>query len=166
VTILGGAWLRWFSFSALAGIGLGALWWLAAPGGAFYGDVQDYNTWLGRDLVLGALAVAGGLASGCLLVGAGRRRGTVSAAHFAAVVLGALLGSVLAWRTGVFAGDLFHVPPANMASPSMVFSLRVPSVLLLWPLACAAAVFVWTTVNYAIVPNPQEAHATAGKLEP
>ncbi|MDQ0275802.1 hypothetical protein QO003_000105 [Arthrobacter silviterrae] len=165
MTFIGGAWLRWFALSALAGIGLGALWWLAAPGGAVYGDVRDYNTWLGRDLVLGVLAVAGGLASACLLVGAGRRRGAVSTAHFAAVILGALLGSVLAWRTGVFAGDLFHVPPANMASPSMVFSLRVPSILLLWPLACAATVFVWTTVNYAIVPSPQEARATAGKLE-
>ena len=150
-------WQRWFTLSAGAGVVLGILWWLAAPGGAFYGDGKDYAIWLARDLVLGGLCVLAGLTAAVLLVRAAARRGggADATARLLAVVAGGLLGSVLAWRMGVFAGDLFRTPPDNMPNPSMVFSLRSPTVLLLWPLATAAAVFLFTFLTNAFVPTPR-----------
>ena len=65
-----------------------------------------------------------------------------------ALLVSGLAGSVLAWRIGVFAGDLFQTVPENLPSPSMIFSLRSPSVLLLWPLASAAVLFVVHFIGY------------------
>ncbi|ALE07676.1 hypothetical protein AL755_08320 [Arthrobacter sp. ERGS1:01] len=150
-----GTWQRWLLGSALAGIGWGVVWWLAAPGGAFYGNGTDYAVWLPRDLMLGAISVLAGFAMGVLLVRAADRPGGRAGAvtRLLAATVGGLLGSVIAWRIGVFAGDLFHTPPANMPNPSIVFSLRSSSILLLWPLAAAAVVFVHTFVSYAFVPS-------------
>ncbi|MCQ9164251.1 MULTISPECIES: hypothetical protein [unclassified Arthrobacter] len=148
-------WLRWLALSMAAGIVAGIVWWLAAPGGAFYGQGKDYTVWPGRDLVLAGVCVLCGLLAGMLLARHAARYGTGAAARFLAVLAGGLLGSVLAWRVGVFAGDLFQTPPDNMPSPSMVFSLRSPSVLLLWPLAASAVVFVYAFLAYTFVPQPR-----------
>ncbi|PYH00874.1 hypothetical protein CVV67_07935 [Arthrobacter stackebrandtii] len=138
-------WGAWALFFAATGIVAGITWWLAAPGGAFYGSGTDYQTWLPRDLTLGLLLLAAGVATGVLaLRGWKMPRGGagLSLPMYLCMVLGCLAASVLAWRIGVFAGDLFQTPPDNMANPSIVFSLRSPTVLLLWPLASSLLV-VW-----------------------
>ncbi|WP_269936832.1 hypothetical protein [Arthrobacter sp. HY1533] len=149
-------WRRWLGFCAAAGAAAGVLWWLIAPGGAFHGDSTDHATWFARDAVLAILLVAGGIISAVLAMG-GRRRtrmGGSAQSPLIAVVLAVAgaAGAVIAWRTGVFAGDLFHKPPADMASPSMVFSLRSGSILLLWPLASSVVVFAWSLISYSFVP--------------
>lgn len=144
--------LPWVLLTGAGGLGVGVAWWLLAPGGAFYGDVTDYATWLARDLAFGALCIVAGIATAVLLLRSNRSGDARLRIKFAATIVGSLLGSVLAWRMGVFAGDLFHVPPANMANPSMVFSLRAASVLFLWPLAVAFVVFVHACIRYALAP--------------
>lgn len=149
-------WRRWLGFSAAAGIVAGVLWWLIAPGGAFRGDGTDYDTWFARDAVLAILLAAGGLVSAVLAMG-GRRRTRLGGSEQSPLLVAVLAvagaaGAVIAWRIGVFAGDLFHKPPANMANPSMVFSLRSGAVLLLWPLASSAVVFAWMFISYFFVP--------------
>ncbi|WP_146238873.1 hypothetical protein [Arthrobacter livingstonensis] len=150
-------WQRWFALSSGAGVVLGILWWLAAPGGAFYGEGKDYTIWVARDLVLAGLGVLAGLTAAVLLVRAAARHGggAGATARLLAAAAGGLLGSVLAWRLGVFAGDLFQTPPDNLPNPSMVFSLRSASVLLLWPLVTTAVVFLYTFLAYSFVPAPR-----------
>ncbi|MGA7203846.1 MAG: hypothetical protein WBX27_04355, partial [Specibacter sp.] len=149
------SWGRWFVLSAAAGIVVGIAWWLAAPGGAFYGVGTDYTIWFPRDLMLGGLGVLAGLVAAVLLVRTAGSQGAGAMARLLAVIAGGLLGSVIAWRIGIFAGDLFRTPPANMPNPSIVFSLRASSVLLLWPLVTAAAVFLYTFVAYVLTPAPR-----------
>ena len=162
-------WRRWLGFCAAAGMVAGVLWWLLAPGGAFHGDGTDYNTWFARDAVLAILLAVGGVVSAVLAMG-GRRRtrlgGSAQSPLLVAILaVAGAVGAVIAWRIGVFAGDLFHKPPADMANPSMVFSLRSGAVLLLWPLASSAVVFAWTFISYFFVPAaprlemPAAAHA-------
>jgi hypothetical protein len=146
------SWGRWFILSAGFGIVVGIAWWLAAPGGAFYGKGTDYTIWFPRDLVLAGLGVLAGLASAILLVRATNRHGAGAMARLLAVIVGGLLGSVIAWRIGIFAGDLFQTPPTNMPNPSIVFSLRASTVLLLWPLVTAVTVFLYSFVAYAFLP--------------
>ncbi|MGO4383944.1 hypothetical protein [Specibacter sp. RAF43] len=147
-------WPAWFGGSAAAGIVLGLLWWFAAPGGAWYGKGPDFSIWPPRDLTLAGLCVLAGVAAGILVgrsatqAGAGRR--------FVAVVAGGLLGSVIAWRTGIFAGDLFATRPDNLPNPSMVFSLRAASTLLLWPLAAACATFFHAFLSHLFAPARTE----------
>lgn len=153
------SWLAWF---VATGFVAGVLWWLIAPGGAFYGDGTDFTIWFPRDFTLAALMVVAGLVSAALALRGQflpqrRRKNTSekpSRTLFAALVVGGFAASVLAWRTGVFAGDLFHTPPENMASPSMVFSLRSPTVLILWPLASCAVVFVRQLIAYSFTSGP------------
>lgn len=166
-------WRRWLAFSAVTGVAAGILWWLLAPGGAFYGDGKDFAVWLPRDATLGLLLLLAGILSAVLVLrgrGKSARQGNAPASGtenvlLAALAVGGFAGSVIAWRMGVFAGDLFHTPPDNMANPSIVFSLRSASVLILWPLASVAVVFVSTLVSYSFFPAPAEAlvpAATAG----
>lgn len=162
-------WRRWLAFSAVAGVAAGILWWLLAPGGAFYGDGKDFEVWLPRDATLGLLMLVAGILSAVLVLRGRRktaRQGSAPAsgtetALMAALAVGGFAGSVIAWRIGVFAGDLFHTPPDNMANPSIVFSLRSASVLILWPLASIAVVFVSTLVSYSFFPAPVESRAEA-----
>lgn len=148
-------WRRWFLLTAAAGVLVGLAWWLAAPGGAFYGDGKDYTIWFGRDMVLAGLGVLAGLVTAGLLLWAAAKQDydKHSTARFLAAMAGAVLGSVIAWRIGVFAGDLFATPPANMANPSIVFSLRSPSVMVFWPLVTAAVVFIYRLVAYLARPS-------------
>ncbi|MDJ0318156.1 MULTISPECIES: hypothetical protein [Arthrobacter] len=170
-TTTGGVWREWLGFSAVTGVGAGVLWWLLAPGGAFYGEGKDFEIWFPRDATLsGLLLLAGILAA--VLVHRGRMRSSRPADSPAsssqgilllAVAVGGLVGSVIAWRVGVFAGDLFHTPPNNMTSPSMVFSLRSASVLILWPMASLLIIFISNLLSYAFGPvsgNPRASIAT------
>lgn len=167
----GALWLRMLVASTVTGLGAGILWWLLAPGGAFYGDGKNSEIWFLRDATLGILLMFAGLLSAVMVLRtrgtSGRRAETKkslgpatgstriavpsTAALFALVVTG-FVGSVIAWRMGVFAGDLFRTPPTNMANPSIVFSLRSASVLLLWPLISVVVVFFTTLVTYSLFP--------------
>lgn len=147
-------WRHGLGFSAVLGALLGVAWWLLAPGGAFYGDGEDYTVWLPRDAVLAVLLVVGGILSAVWLLRQRREapHGPLPAVAFAAMAAGGFAGSVLAWRMGVFAGDLFHTPANNLPHPSMVFSLRSPTVLILWPLASVITAFLAQLFNYGIHP--------------
>lgn len=147
-------WRHGLGFSAVLGAVLGVAWWLLAPGGAFYGDGEDYTAWFPRDAVLAVLMVAGGILSAVWLLRQRRvsAHGPLPMAAFAAMVVGGFAGSVIAWRMGVFAGDLFHTPANNLPHPSMVFSLRSQTVLILWPLASVITAFVAQLFSYATYP--------------
>ena len=165
------SWSGWPAFFAAAGAGAGILWWLASPGGAFYGDGTDVNVWLPRDATLALLLTVAGVLTAVralrgplALRGRWGRRGPrgqrgrrtaerLSLPLYVGLLLGALAASVLAWRMGVFAGDLFQTPPDNMAHPSMVFSLRSPTVLILWPLSASAIIFVSKLFAYSFLPE-------------
>ena len=155
----GAMWCRGLAVSAIAGAMAGIVWWLAAPTGAFYGDGQDYATWFPRDAMLALLLTLAGAATAVAALRAERTRrphghGTaVPAAGFVLVLaVCGLAGSVIAWRMGVFAGDLFGHPPSPMENPSMVFSLRSGSVLVLWPLVSVLVVFLRTMYAYSFIP--------------
>lgn len=161
VALAGARWQPWLAYFVLTGMGTGILWWLLAPGGAFHGDGKDFETWFPRDAVLAGLMVMAGAASGVVAL-RGQflpRRPKIQGANpsralFIVLVLGGFLASAIAWRTGVFAGDLFQTPPANMPNPSIVFSLRSPSVLSLWPLASSIVVFGGKFIDYYSRPGP------------
>lgn len=159
-------WGRWLAVFGLAGSAAGVLWWLAAPTGAFYGDGKDYDAWFPRDAVLALLLTLAGLGIGLLALRARRRRrrsgdGTVLPEGILVFILtvGGLAGSVIAWRMGVFAGDLFGSPPSPMENPSMVFSLRSGPVLVLWPLASVLVVFLQSLYSYAFLPAAEHSRA-------
>ncbi len=164
----GAPWGAWALLFAATGMGAGVIWWFAAPGGAFYGSGTDYEVWLPRDLTLGLLLLAAGVATGVLALRGWRvpRGGAkLSLRLYFGLVLGALAGSVLAWRIGVFAGDLFQTPPANMANPSIVFSLRSPTVLLLWPLATSVLVVLAQLAGMSMGEEPaSETREAPGQL--
>lgn len=146
------SWKRWFVLSAAGGVVAGLGWWLAAPGGGIWGSPTDYQQWLARDLVLAGWCALAGLVAGLILVRSGAKDRTVVLARFGALIVGGLLGSVIAWRLGVLGGDLFQTPPPNMSHPSMVFSLRAAPILLVWPMVSALVVFVWSFINYGFGP--------------
>lgn len=143
-------WRKWLAVTLSLGAIMGAAWFVLAPGGAIYGEGTDFATWFPRDATLAALMLVAGVLSAVLLLrqGGKNRRVWASATPMLALLVGGLAGSVLAWRIGVFAGDLFQTVPENLPSPSMIFSLRSPSVLLLWPLASAAVLFVVHFIGY------------------
>ncbi|MHA7304615.1 hypothetical protein ACX80E_05110 [Arthrobacter sp. TMN-49] len=147
-------WRYWLGFSVALGALLGVAWWLLAPGGAFYGDGEDFAVWFPRDAVLATLLVVGGILSTTWLLRQQRAtaRGPVPVAAAAAMLVGGLVGSVIAWRMGVFAGDLFHTPANNLPHPSMVFSLRSQTVLIVWPLASVVTLFLAQVGSYAFFP--------------
>lgn len=143
-------WRKWLGVTLTLGAIMGAAWFVLAPGGAIYGEGKDFATWFPRDATLAVLLLVAGVLSAVLLLLQARkdRRVWASATLTLALLVGGLAGSVLAWRVGVFAGDLFLTVPTNLPSPSMIFSLRSPSVLLLWPLASAAVLFVVHFIGY------------------
>lgn len=133
---------------------MGAAWFVLAPGGAIYGDGTDFHTWFPRDGALAALMLVAGVLCAVLLLRQGRSAPLTwsSAAPTMALLVGGLAGSVIAWRVGVFAGDLFQTVPENLANPSIVFSLRSGPVLLLWPLASAVVLFAVHFLGYYLFP--------------
>lgn len=134
--------LRWFSIPALAGVVVGLLWWLLAPGGAFYGEGTDTLTWFPRDAVLAGLALLAGLLTAVFLL---PQRGARDAwRKLVATLLGCVLGAVVAWQIGTLAGVLWGSEADGVSNESVAFSLRSYTALLLWPLGCALMFFVVT----------------------
>lgn len=132
--------LRWIAVPAVAGILLGLLWWLLAPGGAFYGQGTDPASWLPRDLVLAGLCLFAGLVTAALLIP--QRSDAAAWFKVCAALLGSALGAVVAWQIGTLAGAIWGPEVTGAANESAAFSLRSYSALLLWPLGCALLFFV------------------------
>ncbi|KUJ34426.1 DUF2567 domain-containing protein [Streptomyces sp. NPDC093228] len=133
---------------ALAGVVLGLLWAWLAPRVPLVGDLVDKN-WvvylkdtegeqaIGVDGTFTLLALAFGAVS-ALVVFLARRRGGVPLV--VALALGGLLGSVLAWRVGVWLGPTQNViAHAKTVGKGVTFSaplkLGAKGALLAWPLA-------------------------------
>lgn len=142
---------KWFAAAAGSGVPVGILWWLLAPGGLnlFTGDAalaggNNPEVWLPRDLTLGGLLVF----AGCLLaVFLTDKDGRAPQEAFLLSLAGGLAGALIAWQTGVLAGNLWGGPADTSVNPSVAFSLRSLSVLLLWPAATAVAVFILSVLN-------------------
>ncbi|MFI5084368.1 MAG: hypothetical protein ACHP7K_00405 [Actinomycetales bacterium] len=137
--------LRWFSSPAAAGVLVAVLWWLLAPGGAFYGAGTNTADWLPRDLVLGLLGAAAGIATACFLLPQRRLRSAWT--KILAAVLGCCAGSVIAWQLGTFAGSIWGPAAASGTSDSVAFSLRSYAVLAVWPGVCALILFLTTLAS-------------------
>ncbi|MER5541931.1 AAA family ATPase [Streptomyces sp. NPDC002589] len=132
---------------ALGGVLLGLLWWWLAPHVPLVGDQVDKN-WvvylkdsegeqaIGVDGTFTLLGLAFGVVS-AVAVFLLRRRGGVPVV--VALGLGALLGSVLAWRLGVWLGPESDVlAHAKAVGKGVAFSaplkLSAKGALLAWPL--------------------------------
>lgn len=142
---------KWFAAAAAGGVPVGVLWWLLAPGGLNLitrnpdlAAGTNPEAWLPRDLTLGGLFVF----CGCLLAVFLTEKGARAAqAAFLLSLIGGLAGAVIAWQTGMLAAGLWGPPADTSVNPSVAFSLRALSVLLLWPAATAVAVFVLSLLN-------------------
>ncbi|MBL1106114.1 AAA family ATPase [Streptomyces sp. 5-8] len=134
--------------SVLAGVLLGLLWWWLAPHVPLVGDEIDKN-WvvylkdsegeqaIGVDGTFTLLGLAFGLVS-AVVVFLLRRRGGVPLV--VALGLGGLLGSLLAWRLGVWLGPESDVlAHAQAVGKGVTFSaplkLAAKGALLAWPFA-------------------------------
>jgi hypothetical protein len=131
---------------AAAGVPLGVLWWLLAPGGLnlltrdpAFGSGTNPDVWLPRDLTLAGLLVFAGCLLGVVLADKKRKD---PQADLVAGLLGALCGAVLAWQAGLLAAQLWSPAVDASANASIAFSLRAWPVLLLWSAAAAVSVFV------------------------
>lgn len=136
---------------ALGGLLLGVLWRLLAPQVPLVGDVVD-GRWvvyladsegeqaIGVDGTFTLLGLGFGLVS-ALVVFLVRRRGGVPLVVGLAV--GSLLGSLLAWRVGIWLGpDEDVIAHAKSAGEGVTFSaplkIEAYGALLAWPLASLA----------------------------
>lgn len=142
----GGPVLWWPAVTACAGIPVGLLWWLLAPGGMnlLSGNpalASGTNTggWLPRDLVLAGLFLFAGCLTGFLLTGRGG--GVPATARIVLAVLAGAVAAVLSWQAGILASHWWGAAEDSSANPSIAFSLRAYAVLAIWPGAVAAAVF-------------------------
>jgi hypothetical protein len=129
---------------ALTGVLLGVLWWWLAPhvplvsdGDAVYLRDTEGEQAVGVDGTFVLLALAFGAVS-ALVVFLARRRGGV--ALVVALTVGGLLGSLLAWRLGVWLGPTQDVAAhAVDVGEGVTFSapmeLNAKGALLAWPLA-------------------------------
>ncbi|KAF3464918.1 AAA family ATPase [Streptomyces sp. Tu 3180] len=133
---------------ALGGVLLGVLWWWLAPRVPLVGDVVD-DSWVvylkdsegeqavGVDGTFSLLALGFGAVS-ALAVFLMRRHGGVPLV--VALAVGGLLGSLLAWRTGVWLGPAQDVmAQARSAGKGVTFDaplkLSAKGALLAWPFA-------------------------------
>lgn len=137
----------WFTLTATAGVPAGLLWWLAAPGGAFYGEGSNPAVWLPQELVLGAIGIVCGVFIGLLVA---RHRFAVAAAYRTTTsVAGSMLGSLIAWQSGEWTASLFapqaEQTPAALAAAE--FSLASYGILALWPASVALVVFAVTLTS-------------------
>ncbi|MFJ6158216.1 hypothetical protein ACIQF8_14320 [Pseudarthrobacter sp. NPDC092184] len=131
---------------AAAGVPLGILWWLLAPGGLnlvtrdpAFGSGTNPDVWLPRDLTLAGLLVLAGCLLGVVLADKKRKD---PQADLVAGLAGAVCGAVLAWQAGLLAAQLWAPSVDASANASIAFSLRAWPVLLVWPAATAVSVFV------------------------
>lgn len=145
--------LPWKCFAAAAagGVPVGLLWWLLAPGGLnlitrdpALAAGTNPDVWLPRDLTLAGLCVFAGCLVAVFLADKGGRD---AQAAFLLGLAGGLGGALIAWLTGVLAGQLWGGPADTSVNASVAFSLRSLPVLIFWPAATAASVFVLSLVN-------------------
>lgn len=136
----------WAGAMTFTGLLTGILWWLAAPGGAFYGDETLPETWLMRDLTLAGLELAVGVVVGWLLV----QRMDLPGAwqRVCAAVAGSIAGSLLALGTGQWLGMLWG-PEASPDATGEAFLLRSFGVLAIWPAAASLVVFLSALLSLA-----------------
>lgn len=157
--------------TVLAGIPLGLLWWLLAPGGLnlitrdpALAVGTNPMIWLPRDLTLAGLL----LVAGCVLaVILADRRQPEPARVVLVGLVGALCGAVLAWQVGLLAGTLWGPAVDPSYNPSVWFSLRAWPVLLIWPAVTAIGVFVFEIAKPAssrAAVAGDESIAAAGKI--
>ncbi|MEV5547674.1 AAA family ATPase [Streptomyces sp. NPDC052309] len=153
---------------ALSGVLLGVLWWRLAPSVPLVGDMIDGN-WVvylkdsegeqavGVDGTFTLLALAFGALSG-LVVFLLRRRGGVPLV--VALGVGGLLGSLLAWRAGVWLGPTQDViAHAREAGKGVTFSaplkLGAKGALLAWPVSALVVHLGLTGLFGPRDPDPQ-----------
>ncbi|MFJ6278836.1 hypothetical protein [Arthrobacter subterraneus] len=136
--------LWWGAAMALLGPVLGILWWVASPGGAFYGDRAEAETWLARDLVLGGLELVAGVVVGWLLSNRLELPGAWQ--RVCTAVVGSVLGSVLAVAVGQGLGVLF-----SGGASEFPFVLRSLGVAAIWPAAATLVVFLASLLGLLLV---------------
>ncbi|MER6956135.1 MULTISPECIES: DUF2567 domain-containing protein [unclassified Streptomyces] len=161
---------------ALVGVVLGLLWVWLAPKVPLVGDVVD-GDWvvffkdtegeqaIGVDGTFTLLALACGAVS-ALAVFAWRRRGGVPAV--VALALGGFLGSLLAWRLGLWLGPESDViAHAQSAGKGVTFSaplkLGAKGALLAWSLAALLVHLGLTSLFGPRDPDPYAAQGTVPK---
>lgn len=142
---------KWFAVAAAAGVPVGLLWWLLAPGGLNlmtrdpeYASGTNPELWLPRDLTLAGLLMFAGCLAAVLLTD---KDGRAAQAAFLLCLAGGLAGAVVAWQTGMLAAQLWGGPADTSVNASVAFSLRSLSVLLIWPAATAVSVFVLSLLH-------------------
>ena len=142
---------KWFVVAAAAGVPVGLLLWLLAPGGMNlitrdpeFASGTNPELWLPRDLTLAGLFVFAGCLAAVLLTDKG---GRTAQAAFLLSLAGGLAGALIAWQAGMLAAQLWGGPADITVNASVAFSLRSLSVLLLWPAALAASVFALSLLN-------------------
>ncbi|MBP1235082.1 hypothetical protein JOE40_000550 [Arthrobacter sp. PvP102] len=147
--------------TAAAGIPVGLVWWLLAPGGLnlLSGDPSlatgtNVEGWLPRDLVLAGLFLLAGCVTGFLLNG--KRTGAPAPGTVLLAVVGGALGALIAWQTGVLAGQWWGPAEDTARNASIAFSLRALAVLAIWPAAVAIAVFVANLLSLLGSPPAQD----------
>ncbi|WP_334170476.1 hypothetical protein [Sinomonas sp.] len=139
--------LRWLLSPLVAGIVLGVVWWLAAPGGRLYGDGSDYQQWLPRDLVFAGLAALAGLVVVVFVVRAHLRFGF--AARYLAALVGSVIGSLLMWLTGTGLGQVLGSSRKDPSVDGSAFGLDALSALALWPAIVAVVILALVTVLWS-----------------
>jgi hypothetical protein len=146
---------------AAAGIPVGLLWWLLAPGGLnlltrdpALATGANAEGWLPRDLVLAGLFLLAGCLTGFLLNG--KRIGAPAPGTVVLAVIGGALGAVIAWQVGVLAGNWWGPAEDTAPNASIAFSLRSFAVLAVWPAAVAISVFVANLLSLLGKPPVQD----------
>jgi hypothetical protein len=141
----------WLAAVAAAGVPVGLLWWLLAPGGLnlitrdpALGDGTHPEAWLPRDLTLAGLFVFAGCLVAVLLTDKSRGSGQ---ADLVLGLGGGLAGALIAWQVGVYAAQWWGAPADTSVNASVAFSLRSLSVLMLWPAATAVGVFAISLIT-------------------
>jgi hypothetical protein len=170
----GSAWWRLVGLlvagQVVAGVVLGGVWSGIAPrptvrvsGGEARFVTADDRAFLGAEMTFLFLAVAAGVVTVAVGWFLARRRDVGGRPVLAAVVLGGLLGAVLAWRTGEWLSATTAAVTA--ASPegtvgAGALDLRATAYLLGWPLAGAVTVLLASLfVPFpADVPAPNHDH--------
>lgn len=139
--------VRWIVFPVLAGLVLGTVWAVAAPGGLLYGSGSDYQSWDERDLVFAGLGLLAGLTIAVLLAATRRRAGLPNKGL--AALAGSVLGTFAAWGTGVGLTRVLGTRGVSPSVPESAFGLGALSSLAVWPAVVALAVLALTTLWWA-----------------
>ncbi|NHW48933.1 hypothetical protein HAV21_18905 [Paenarthrobacter sp. MSM-2-10-13] len=137
----------WLVLPAALGVVAGVVWWLLAPGGLNLvsgnpdlANAANPDSWLPRDLVLGALMLLAGCLTGVMLDG--KLQGEGSGRRLTFALVGGALGALIAWLVGLLTGQLLGPAPDPALGSGFGFTLRSYAVLVLWPAAIAFITFV------------------------